>query len=199
MDLDRVLNATFRNYSTLFLVVFALLFPLHLVYGWVFQDVLAVRELHPAISQFPPARQVRGVGQTQVEQARLWFWILIVLEIALLPLIVKACRSVLEQERKGEVTNAIAALSSIRSKGPHGTARPSSGAVVAALAIAIAVAALAEITFGMAADFLPDTLAFATLALASAVGRACGIPIAAVALASTATADTGSAEVPDLY
>src|SRR5687767_3835426 len=127
MDLDRTLNATFREFSTLFLVVFVLILPLHLIYGWMFQDVLAVRELHGAIAEFPSSRQVRGVGQADVTNARLWFWIVIALEVALMPVIVKACRSVLEQARTGEIGSVRTALGAIRERSGDG-ARPSSGA-----------------------------------------------------------------------
>ena len=35
---------------------FIAIVPLHLVYGFVFLDVFAVRELHPAIAGFPESR-----------------------------------------------------------------------------------------------------------------------------------------------
>lgn len=200
MDLDRTLRATFDNLSTLFLVVFGILFPLHLIYGWIFQDVFAVRELHAAIAEFPATRQVRGVGQTDVEQARLWFWILIAIEIALLPLILRACRAVIDQDNRGEVTSAPAAWRAIRGPRSERTTRSSNAVVVPAFVIAVVIAALAEITLRMTADFLPDTFAFAALALASAAGRSLGIPFVAVALASSDDeAPSGPTEVPDLY
>lgn len=200
MDLERTVSATFRNYSTLFLVVFALIVPLHLIYGWMFRDVLSVRELHGAIAEFPSSRQVRGVGQADVTNARLWFWIVIALEIALLPLIVKACRAVLDQDRRREVTSVRAALATVRSRRSQDAGRSGSGAWVPALAITLVIAALAEVTLRNFADFVPDDLEFAALALASAVARSCGIPFLAVALASSQggpSTDTG--KVPDLY
>lgn len=200
MDLDRTLSATFRNFSTLFLVVFALILPLHLVYGWMFQDVLAIRELHGAIAEFPSSRQVRGVGQADVTNAKLWFWILIALEIALLPLIVKACRAVLDQDESGEVTNARSALAAIRQRRSGSTGRPSTGAWLPALAVALVNAAAAEVTLVKVGDFVPGDVAFVALALASAVARSCGIPFLAVALASSGSTDTaGQQGVPDLY
>lgn len=200
MDLDRTLSATFREFSTLFLVVFVLILPLHLIYGWMFQDVLAVRELHPAIADFPASRQVRGVGQADVTNARLWFWIVIALEVALLPVIVKACRSVLDQARRGEVTSAKTALAATLQRRSPDAGRVGSGGWLPALAIALLIAATAEITLGNVADFVPDNAAFVALALASAAARSCGLPFLAVALASTE--GPGSAEqqgVPDIY
>ena len=200
MELDRTLTTTFREFSTLFLVVFVLILPLHLIYGSMFQDVLAVRELHPAIAEFPASRQVRGVGQADVTNARLWFWIVIALEIALLPLIVKACRSVLDQARRGEVTSVKAALAAIRERRVTDAARPNSAAWLPALIVALLIAAVAEITLRNISDFVPDEGAFVALALASAAARSCGIPFLAVALASTeGGGSTEQQGVPDLY
>ena len=200
MDLDRTLSTTFREFSTLFLVVFVVILPLHLVYGWLFQDVLAVRELHPAIADFPTSRQVRGVGQADVTNARVWFWIVIALEIALLPLIVKVCRSVLDQARRGEVTSVRTALAAIRQRRDVAVSRPDPGTWLPALVIALLIAAVAEVTLRNIADFVPDDVAFVALALATAAARSCGIPFLAVALASSeATGSTEQQGVPDLY
>lgn len=200
MDLERTVNATFRDFSTFFLVVLALILPVHLVYAWMFQDVLAVRELHGAIAEFPASRQVRGVGQADVTNARLWFWIVIAIEIALLPLIVKACRAVLDQARRGEVTSVRTALAAIRSRRGSDGGRPSSEAWIPALGIALVIAVAAESTLRQVADFVPDDGAFLALALASSVARACGIPFVAVALAAEgANGKAGDGKIPDLY
>lgn len=200
MSLDDPLRATFRNYSTLFLVVFVVLMPLHLIYGWVFQDVFTVRELHGAIAEFPPARQVRGVGQSDIERARLWFWIIVALEVALLPLIVKAGRAVLDQDERGEVTTVTGAWSSIRGGQSLRTLRLPVMNLLGAAWIALIVAVLAETALRAFAGFVPDYLAFLALAFASAAGRSSGIPFLTVAFASDPTGDSRAPEkVPDLY
>src|SRR5687767_4032250 len=107
MLLDRSLRLTIRNFSTLFLVVFIAIVPLHLLYGLVFGDVLALRELHPAIAEFPESRLVRGVGKADVARAEIWFWIVALIELALLPLSVRATRQVVAMDAAGEVPTAI--------------------------------------------------------------------------------------------
>ncbi len=200
MSLDDTFRRTLRNYSTLFLVVFVVLMPLHLVYGWVFQDVFAVRELHGAIAEFPPARQVRGVGQSDIERARLWFWIIAGLEVALLPLIAKACRAVLDQDERGEVTTVTEAWSSIRGGSSLWTFRAPVMDLLGAASISLIVAVLAESALRVFADFVPDEVTFLALAFASAAGRSCGIPFLAVAFASEPTDNPPPPEkVPDLY
>lgn len=199
MSLDDSLRATFRNYSTFFLAVFVILMPLHLVYGWVFQDVFSVRELHGAIAEFPPARQVRSVGQSDIERARLWFWILVALEVALLPLFATASREVLDQEERGEVTSASGAWRALRG-GSLGMPRPRVAPLLGAAALALVVAALAETALRSVAGFVPDDLAFLALAFASAAGRSCGIPFFGVAAASGgAGIPLPPDKVPDVY
>lgn len=197
MSLDDSLRATFRNYSTFFLVVFAVLMPLHLIYGSFFHDVLAVRELHPAIAEFPPSRQVRGVGQTEVERARLLFWVLVAIEIALVPLLAKACRAVLDRDARGEIPTVGAAWASVRLRGSADMGRRPAGEIIAALAIAVVVIVLAEATLRMAARFVPDGFAFAALAFASAAGRAAGLPFLLVPLVTGA--QPSGTETPELY
>jgi len=200
MSLDDAWRATFRNYSTFFLVVFVVLMPLHLIYGWVFHDVLAVRELHPAIAEFPSTRQVRGVGQADVDRAGLWFWILAVVEVALLPLMAKACRAVLDQEERGEMTTVTAAWPAVRGQRWLSTYRPPAATIAGALGVAAVVAVLAEVALGVAADFTPDGLDFAALAVASAVGRSAGLPFLLVALvAGSAERPRRPGKVPDPY
>jgi len=199
MSLDDAWRATLRNYSTFFLVVFVVLMPLHLIFGWVFHDVLAVRELHPAIAEFPSTRQVRGVGQADVDRAGLWFWILAAVEVALLPLMAKACRAVLDQEERGEMPTVTAAWPAVRGQ-PSLSTRPPPATVVGALVVAAVVAVLAEAALGVAADFTPDGLDFAALAVASAVGRSAGLPFLLVALvAGRAERPRPPEKVPDPY
>lgn len=199
MSLDDALRATFRNYSTLFLVVFVVLMPLHLVYGWIFQDVLSVRELHPAIAEFPPARQVRGVGQSDVERARLWFWILVAIEVAVLPLIVAASRRVLDQDEEGEVTSVTRAWSGIR-RGRFRNLHARATTLVGAASIALVVAVVAEAALRSFADFVPDDVVFLALAVASAAGRSSGIPFLAATIAADEPATpTPPDQVPEVY
>lgn len=198
MSLDDAWRATLRNYSTFFLVVFVVLLPLHLIYGLVFHDVLAVRELHPAIAEFPSTRQVRGVGQSDVERARLAFWILLGLEVALLPLLAKACRAVLDQDERGEVTSVKAAWRAVRGQPSPATYRPPAPILAGALGGALLIAGLAELALGAAADLAPTAAAGVAFALASAVARSAGLPFLLVAFVS-GDAERPREKVPEVY
>lgn len=184
MSLDDAWRAAFRNYSTFFLVVFVILIPLHLVYGLVFREVLAVRELHPAIAELPSTRQVRGVVPADLDRARLWFWILVVVEVALLPLMAKACRAVLDQDARGEMTTVTAAWAAVRGLPSLTTYRAPAATVAGALGMALLVTILAEIALRAAADFAPDVVAFVAFAFASAAARSAGLPFVLVPLVS---------------
>lgn len=176
MLLEDALRGTLRNFSTLFLVLFTLIGPLHLVYGFAFHDVLALRELHPAISEFPPSRQVRGVGRTALDQARLWFWVVAVIELALLPLFARAAAHVAASDRRGEIPTALGAWRGLRTRterlrGPLGYR---AGTVAVGIALGLAVGWLTEATLILVADLVPDNAAFAVTALARAVGHSAG-------------------------
>ncbi len=203
MLFDRALRATFRNFSTLFLVVFLVLAPIHLVYGLVFQDVLALQELHPAIAEFPRNRQVRGIGIDDVARARIWFWIVVGIDLALVPLFTRVCGRVLASDAGGQVPTAVGAWRSIRSPGPDLDVRGGSflGTIGAGLLLALAVAGLTEALLLVLADLLPDALAFGAIALAQAVGKSAGIPFLAVSLlyAMSARSKIPAAGLPELY
>ena len=203
MLLDDALRGTLRNFSTMFLVLFSVIGPLHLIYGFAFHDVLALRELHPAIADFPPSRQVRGVGRAAVDQARLWLWALVVIELALLPVFARLAAHVARADERGEVPTAFGAWRRIRVK-PEGTGGPGGpqwGTVAAGVLMGAAVGFLTEATLMVIADLVPDSTAFAAIAMARAVGHSAGGAFALGALvypgkgARQGTAD----KVPELY
>src|SRR5918999_6295134 len=85
MLVDRAFRFAFRNYSTLWLIVATAVFPLHLVHGYVFRDVMAVSELHRAIELFPERRQVARVSAADLAEARTWHTALTAVGGALIP------------------------------------------------------------------------------------------------------------------
>ena len=201
MLLDDALRGTLRNFSTLFLVLFSVIGPLHLIYGFAFHDVLALRELHPAIADFPPSRQVRGVGRAAVDQARLWLWVLVVIELALLPVFVRLAAHVARTDERGEVPTAFGAWRRVRVKPEGGPAGRQWGTVAAGVLIGVAVGFLTEATLMVIADLVPDSAAFAAIAVARAVGHSAGGAFALGSLVYPGKgAHQGTADkVPELY
>ena len=68
--LGRALDATWRNFSTLFLLGAIFFVPLHLGQTYVFRDEIAVQELRPEIEQFPENKKVRNVGPAELAKER---------------------------------------------------------------------------------------------------------------------------------
>lgn len=188
---DRAFHTVFRNFSTLFLLVAAFTVPLHLAYSFAFRNVIEVSELHAAIQRFPPHRQVHSVGREQLTQSRLAFLALTGVEIALIPILVKATQRVIEVDAGGGVPTVADALSHAR--GSRGTVRKllshRMGTTVAALAIALVLGFLTERTGLLLVEPLGDRLAWAGVGLVRAISRAIGAPFFLVPAAMKAALD----------
>lgn len=202
MMLDAALRGTLRNFSTLFLVLFLVLGPLHFLYAFLFQDVLALRELHPAIAEFPPSRQVRGVGRSALDQARLWLWGVMVIELTLLPVFARVASHVRAMDERDEVPTAIGAWRRVRAGAPSQTvAGGRITTVLAGVALGLAIGFLTEATLMVLADLVPDDAAFGIVALARSVGRSAGgaIAIGTFIYGGGAEPEAASEKVPGLY
>lgn len=202
MPLDDALRGTLRNFSTLFLVIFVILGPLHLLYGFVFHDVLALRELHPAIEGFPAGRQVRGVGLDTLTRARVWLWVITVLEVSLLPLFALAASHVMSLDRQGEVPTATEAWRRVRSRAaaPVGAGRKSPATIALGALLGVTIGFLTEATVMIFADLVPDAGAFAVIVLARSVGHSAGAAFAVGTFVLSAGEPGATPEkVPDLY
>ncbi|MGH2809045.1 MAG: hypothetical protein ACRDKT_17415 [Actinomycetota bacterium] len=200
--LDRAFRNAFRSFSTLFFVVAIVTLPLHLVYGLVFQDVIATRDIHEQISEFPKYRQVRNVGPTDVTTARYSYWAVSVLELALVPLAVRATRRVIDVERTGGVATAPAAWRNAIRRGNddrsfHSRSLPP-----------VAVAAIAAFVLGflleriglLVVDLIPDDVAWVGLGVVQGVARAVAAPFALSAFVSgTIAAKEAPLVTPKLY
>ncbi len=115
--LERTLRLALRNYVTLFLFVACVTLTIHLVYLFLFRDVVAVSELHAAIEEFPPQRQVRGVGHRDLDAWRVGNGVVTLIEIALVPFLAKGAARVVEQDEAGEVPTVKAALAATAQRG----------------------------------------------------------------------------------
>jgi hypothetical protein len=174
---DRAFRLLVRNYWSIFFVVAAVTVPLQIAYATIWHDVIAVSDLHADIEEFPPLRQVQGVGRTQLDQARLAYWVLWAVEIALIPLFLRATRRVLETDARGGVASALdgwrAALTR-RAGGGLRLGRPA--AVVAGAAAATLVFVLLGGIGSLVVEPLADGYAFAGVGLAEGVARAAAAP-----------------------
>jgi hypothetical protein len=196
MLLDRALRSTFRNFSTLFLLVAVVAVPLHLGHAVAFRSVLAVRELHPDVEDFGERKRVRGVGREDLAAARRADLLLAPLELALLPFLVGAARRTLEADQAGEVPTVFGALGRVR-----GSWR---GGVPALAGAARETLALVLFAFGagwvvraiglLLSEPLPPAIAFAGVGLAEGLARGFGGALLVGGLAGIAVARGPAAE-----
>ncbi len=174
MLVDAAFRSTFREFSTLFLLVAILTVPLHVAHSYVFRDVLAVRDLHPDISGFPEGRHVRNVGVADLRSSQRAALALTLLEIALIPLFVRAARPVVRGET--QIATVLGALRRLTRKRPASGERPDKLILtLAGLALLALFATLLLSASGLLlADALPDDHAFPWLGLVEGTARAVG-------------------------
>jgi hypothetical protein len=177
MLLDRGLRLAFRNFSTLFLIVATVTFPLQIAYGYVFRDVLAVSELHPVIEGSPNYRMIKGVNADRLASARRAFALTTVVEIAALGLLLGAARRVLETDARDEVPGA---FQSWRGVNPSGFSlrREGLASVVIAVLFAALIGVLIEATGKLLLEAVPDDVLWAGSALVHGAARAAAAPFA---------------------
>ncbi len=115
--LDRTLRLALRNYVTLFLFVATFTVAIHLVHLFLFRDVVGLADLHDAIREFPPQRQVRGVGHRDLDAWAVGNAVVTLIEIALVPFLAKGAARVIEQDERGDVPTVEAALAATMKRG----------------------------------------------------------------------------------
>ena len=183
MLVDRAFRFAFRNYSTLWLIVASVVFPLHLAHGYVFRDVIAVSQLHPAIELFPERRQVARVSAADLAEARRWHAALTAMEIVLIPALAGAATRVLEEDLRGGVPGALRAWGGATRLNLRGlVGRP--GPLLVALAISFAAGWLAETTGGLLVEPLPPGLLWVGAALTAATARSLAAPLLLATMAT---------------
>jgi hypothetical protein len=175
MPLDGALRATFRNFSTLFLLVAVVAVPLHLAHSYAFRSVIEMRELRPDIETFGPHKLVKGVGRRDFDAARRTGWALTALELALIPVLARAARRALEVDESGGVPTVLGALrESPRGAGVLGALRRAPGYALGLAVLAVVVWWLARTVALVLTEMVPDPLSFAPLGLAEGAARALG-------------------------
>jgi hypothetical protein len=181
--LESALQATFRNFSTLFLIVAVVVFPLHLAYGLIFRDEIAVRELHPEISELPSDRRVRGVGPAEIDRARLAGYALWLAEIALIPLFVKAARRAIDATERGDVATVADAWRGAFVRKPGQWLSGGPAAVAGGAGMAVLVLLMIEVSGLLLTDMLPDGFRFAGVVVVDTLARSAALPFVLTPLA----------------
>jgi len=173
------IDATLRNLSTLAIICAIFLAPLHLVYGFVNRDAITVRELAPAIEEFPEARQVRSVGRAELDRERLSRWLVIGLELlVMVPLLLRPTRRVLRWDAQGVAPSALGALRG----GEAGMGTPRMGVVVGGAAIALVVIVLVEVASAIVVPVLEDSSEWVGVVAGQTLARSLGLPFLTTAL-----------------
>jgi hypothetical protein len=118
------------------------------------------------------------VGQSQLHDARVTYWVIVALELALLPLFVRAARRVAEADAAGRVTSALdawrGALARRGGSVLRALARP--GPLVTGVVVALAVGALAAGAGHLLIEPVGDDRAFAAVGLVDGTARALAAP-----------------------
>ena len=181
--LERSLRLALRNYVTLFLFAAAATVTIHLVYLFLFRDVAGVTELHDAIEAFPPRRQVRGVGRSDLTAWRVGAVVVLALEIALVPLLAKGASRVLEQDEGGEMPTVMDALRATWRGGyPWFPSLRNAGPLFVTACLAIVIWFLVRTTGGLFVEPLGADVTWAALAVVEGAARAAGAPFVLVSV-----------------
>lgn len=181
--LERTLRLVLRNYVTLFLFVACFTLTIHLVYLFLFRDVVGVSELHRAIDAFPPLRQVRGVGHRDLDAWRLGGVVVTLLEIALIPFVAKGAACVVERDERGEVPTVTAALAATMKRGYRWFPSPKeAGPLIVAAGVALLTWWFVRETGLLLVEPLGPGPAWAALALVEGVARAAAAPFVLVSV-----------------
>jgi hypothetical protein len=184
--LDRILGATFKNFSTFFLLVAVVTVPLHLAYAFVFDDVIAARDLHAYIVNFPLTRQVGGVGRVQLRNASFGFYVITLVEIALIPVALRAVRQILATDAARGVPTVWGAWSGAFARSSNGSeqaGRVGLLGLAVCTVVAVAIGWLVQKIGFLVAEPVASSLDWAVVGLTRGVARALAAPFALVALA----------------
>lgn len=181
--LDRTLRLALRNYVTLFLFVATFAVAIHLVYLFLFRDVVGLVELHDAIREFPPQRQVRGVGHGDLDAWAVGNVVVTMTEIALVPFLAKGAARVIEQDERGEVPTVEAALAATMKRGYRWfPSLQEAGPLLVTVAIALATWWLVRRTGLLLVEPVGRDARWAAVALVEGTARAAAAPFVLVSV-----------------
>jgi hypothetical protein len=183
MLVDRALKTTLQNFSTFWLIAAAVTVPLNLAWASLYPDVIATREIHAAIETLPAGEEVQGVDGDAIDRARYGQWIVLALEIALIPLLLRATRSAIERDASGSVPTVVGAWRNVaRGSGARGTGPFKLSVALPMAAFAVIVWALAALIGGLLTALVGDSLAWLVVALTRGGALALALPFLLVGL-----------------
>lgn len=181
--LERTLRLALRNYVTLFLFVACVAVTIHLIYLFLFRDVVAISELHAAIDKFPPQRQVRGVGHRDLDAWRVGNGVVTLIEVALVPFLAKGAARVVEQDEAGDVPTVKAALAATAKRGYKWFPSPrEAGPLLVSVALGLVVWWLVHETGLLLVEPLAPDARWAAVALVEGAARAAAAPFILVSV-----------------
>ena len=187
----------------MFLLVAIVTGPLHVAYAFAFRDVIAVSELHSRIEDFPPGRQVQGVGPSDLDAARLALLGITIAELALIPLLAGAVGRVAAVDEAGGVPTISDAWSHRREADAslvHAVGRGGLWAIAVTLVVSLLLGILVERIGITLIGPLRAPDAFAGLGTVQAASRAVAAPFFLMGLALAGRrAKAVSVETPNLY
>lgn len=203
--LDRSLRLTFRDFSTYFFIVAAVVLPAELAYGAVFSDVIDVRELHREIERLPEGTALLGVTADRLAVARWSRWALNLVELGLLPWMAVAARRVLDASDRGRVPTAARALVPGRGSGERRGRFPRirhgrNALLPTTAAISLAIGLLVRYLGELVTDPFQGPGSWALVAVVETVARSTGAPFLLAAAAELARSGEGEpGKVPKQY
>lgn len=182
MLLDRAFRLSFRNFSTLFLIVATVAVPLHLIFSFYFRDVIAVNELHSAIEDLPGYLQVKGVKAREIRAYRSAFLALSAVELALVPILAAASRRTLETDARGQVPTVAQAWKGLRELRLRRPGRASWTTVAVAAGCSLLLGVLVEAAASTLLQPVPEAALWATQGLVQGLSRSLAVPFTLTAL-----------------
>ena len=176
MLVDRALRTTLRNFSTFWLIAAAVMIPLNIAWGFLHQDVIAAGEIHADIETLPPGDAVGGVDGRAIDRAERAQLIVLVIELALIPLLVRATRRAIERDASGHVPTALGAWRGVARGTPRGSGPWRLSVVLPMAGLALVVWALAALIGGLLAAPVGGSLAWLAVGLTRGGALAVALP-----------------------
>jgi hypothetical protein len=125
---------------------------------------------------------VRGVGAAEIDRARMAGYAVWLVEIALIPLLVKAARRAVDATERGDVATVADAWRGAFGRTPRQWLPGGPAAVAGGVGMAVLVLLMIEVGGLLLTDMLPDGSRFAGVVLVETLARSAALPFVLTAL-----------------